>query len=350
MNTASPAVERLHRGEPILLPMPSHAWENKVTFNAACALVDAPHRRARLFEALPATIDEKAQLRSQPALVALLYRAQGRRTEEYDHTRSAIGLAVCSPHLELLCRVEKPVILPDMEYENLGVEDPRITRIGDRFVMVYTGYASAPDGNRVRICTASSADLVNWTKHGPLRGAFNNLNNKNGMLFEPATGGKLLMLHRPMEGDNSMMVHWAEGSDITGEWKSKGLLLPWLANPRFKDVWVGGGAPPLLLADGRYLIVYHIGNRDAKGDREYDLGIALCDRARPDPIVKRSEPLLRPETPSETQGDADLGVNNVVFTCGAYFWEDDLFFPYAGADSRVMAARIKKADLDRWIG
>jgi beta-1,2-mannobiose phosphorylase / 1,2-beta-oligomannan phosphorylase len=350
MSIVPPAVERLHGGQPILLPVESHPWENKVTFNAACALVDVPHRKAELIAALRTTAEEKAVLEGQPALVALLYRAQGKKTAEYDHTRSAIGLAICSPQLKLIHRVETPVILPDMEYEDLGVEDPRLTRIGDHFIMVYTGYASAPDGNRVRICTASSTDLVHWTKNGPLRGAFNNLNNKNGMLFEPAPGAKLLMLHRPMEGENPMMVHWAGGVEISGEWKSRGLLMPWLANPRFKDVWVGGGAPPMLLADGKYLVVYHIGNRDAKGDREYDLGIALCDPTRPVPIVKRSEPLMRPETPAETQGDADLGVNNVVFTCGAYFWDGDLYFPYAGADSRVMAARIKKGELERWIG
>lgn len=41
------------------------------------------------------------------------------------------------------------------------------------------------------------------------------------------------------------------------------------------DVWVGGGAPPMLIPDGRYLILYHIGDRDAGGSRAYDLGIAL---------------------------------------------------------------------------
>jgi len=289
------------------------------------------------------------QLLREPALVVLLYRAQGRKTDLYDHTRSSLGLAVCSPVLNPLVRLDLPVLLPDESYENLGVEDPRITRIGDRFYVMYAGYSSGPDGNRIRLCIASSENLVHWTKHGLLKGAFNGLDNKNGMLFQPAQGKKLLMLHRPMEGENPMMVHWAEGEDVLGEWKTRGVLIPSVANPAFKDVWVGGGAPPLLLPDGRYLILYHIGNRDAQGKREYDLGLAVCDPGQLEPIVRRVEPLLRPATVAETNGDADLGVNNVVFVCGAYFWKGDLHIPYAGADSCVLAGRIRRGELEKFL-
>ena len=165
---------------------------------------------------------------------------------------------------------------------------------------------------------------------GSLRGNFNTIDNKNGMLFEPVEGKTWLMLHRPMEGEGAMNVHWAESDHLFGEWKSKGVLIPWIANPRFKDVWTGGGAPPMLLSDGRYLILYHIGNREAKGKREYDLGIALCDPRSATPIVLRAEPLLCPSTPQETTGDADLGVNNVVFICGAYFLGRRSLLPVSG--------------------
>jgi predicted GH43/DUF377 family glycosyl hydrolase len=351
MSSPLPTVERLHGGAPIVSRNEAHAWENKVTFNPACAFVKSAATQRAAVSAVPCAPDVRKWLADQPALAALLYRAQGKKTDDYDHTRSSIGLALCTPHLDVLFRHDEPVILPDAWYDNLGVEDPRITQVGDQFIMIYTGYASAPGGNRVRVCMASSEDLVHWKKHGPVQGNLNDLNNKNGMLFDPVPGQKLLMLHRPMEGENPMMVHWAEADSLHGEWKSRGVLMPWVTNPRFRDVWIGGGAPPLLLPDGRYLMLYHIGNRDAAGNREYDLGIALCDPRNADkPIVKRNELLLRPGTPAETTGDAELGVNNVVFVCGAYWWEDDLYFPYAGADSCVLAARIRRSELDRWIG
>ena len=347
MNPIPPRVERLHGGRPLIAKDGRHAWENRVTFNPACVLVTDPAILRTVALSLPLGDHVRALLLRQKALAVLLYRAQGKKTEEYDHTRSSLGLAICSPELDLLARLDRPLVLPDQPYENLGVEDPRITRLGDRYWMCYAGYSSGPEKNRIRICIASSEDLVHWTKHGPLKGSFNSLDNKNGMLFEP--GERLLMLHRPMEGKDAMMVHWAESEDVLGEWKTRGVLMPWIANPAFKDVWVGGGAPPLLLPDGRYLILYHIGNRDIRGKREYDLGLALLDPREPEPIVRRVEPLLRPSTMAETTGDPELGVNNVVFVCGAYFWEGDLYFPYAGADSCVLAGRISKKELQKFL-
>ena len=353
MSQIAPRVERLHDGRPIVTKREEHDWESKVTFNPASALLHDRGEIEKLVAALPVAGQQRDRLLREKGLVALLYRAQGRRLDAYDHTRSSLGLAICSPGLELLARLEHPVLLPDQPYDDLGVEDPRVTRVGNEYVMIYTGYRSGSDRNRarnrVRICVATSEDLVHWRKRGPLHGAFNELDNKNGMLFEPGPGGKLLMLHRPMEGENPMMAHWAEGESVMGEWKSRGVLLPWIPNPRFKDVWDGGGAPPLLLPDGRYLLLYHIGNRDANGAREYDLGLALCDPAAPEPIVRRVEPVMRPETEAETKGDLDLGVNNVVFVCGAYFWEDDLYFPYAGADSCVLGGRIRRSELERFL-
>jgi predicted GH43/DUF377 family glycosyl hydrolase len=349
MTMAIPHVERLHGGRPLITKNEAHPWENKVTFNPACVLVDGLDDMRRTVAALPVDDVVKARLLKEPALVVLLYRAQGRKTPEVDHTRSVLGLAVCAPDLTVLARLDRPVVVPEAEYENLGVEDPRITRIGEQYVMIYTGYSSWPDRNRVRIMVASSTDLVHWTKHGPLRGGFNALDNKNGMLFQPSRGGKLFMLHRPMEGESPMTVHWAAGESVLGEWETRGMLMPWIPNPGFKDVWVGGGAPPLLLPDGRYMIIYHIGNREKDGSREYDLGLALCDPDRPEPILCRVEPLLRPATPPETTGDADLGVNNVVFVCGAYFWGGDLYFPYAGADSCVLGGCIRKRELERFL-
>lgn len=347
-DTFVPVVERLHGGKPIIVKDETHDWENTVTFNPACALLTDLRVVERLVEALGSGDEVSNRIKKEAGVVIVLYRAQGKPTPSHDHTRSTLGLAVCSPTLEVLLRVQRPVLFPDREYDNLGVEDPRVTRIGDTFCMVYCGDASAEGGNRVRICIATSEDLVHWTKHGPLNGAFNQVNNKNGMLFDPAGDGRLMILHRPMEGRDAMMVHWAEGNSVFGEWKTRGVLLPWQPNPSFKDVWVGGGAPPLRLSDGRYLMLYHIGNRDVAGKREYDLGLALLDPSATEPVVRRIEPLLRPGTSAETEGDADLGVNNVVFVCGAYFWEGDLYFPYAGADSCVLGGRIRRSDIERF--
>jgi beta-1,2-mannobiose phosphorylase / 1,2-beta-oligomannan phosphorylase len=344
-----PRVIRLNDGHPLLERLLNHSWENRVTFNPACALVTDRKELSSIIASLPFDQDTRGQLQSQSALCFLLYRAQGEKTAGYDHTRSAVGLAVMTPELRLLARYASPVILPDTDFDNLGVEDGRITKVGDRYYVFYCAYSSHQEGNRIRLAVASTRNFVEWQKHGLLQGDFNNLHNKNSMVCEGTVGGEFVLLHRPMEGKDAMAIHWATSQDVLGPWKTRGLLLPQKPNPEFKDTWIGGGAPPMLLPDGRHLIIYHIGNRKHDGSREYDLGIALADFSSKEIIVKRIEPLLRPESPAETQGDATLGVNNVVFICGAYFYRGDLYFPYAGADSVVLGGMIRRADLEEFI-
>lgn len=344
-----PTIERLHHGEPIIQRVPSHPWENKVTFNPACVFVSDRAELSFIIEQLPYSLNTKNLLRSQPGLCFLLYRAQGQPAPEYDHTRSSVGLAVLSPTLELLARHTDPVIYPDKDYDNLGVEDARITKVGSQYVMFYTAYSSGMPENIIRIAIATTTDFVHWQKHGLLKGECNTIHNKNAMLIEQTINQKYIMLHRPMQGDHAMAIHWAETNDIFGTWKSNGVFMKPIPNPAFTDTWIGGGAPPLQITPNKYLIIYHIGNRTAEGEREYDLGIAVADFTSKEIIIQRNEPLLRPETAAEKIADKELGVGNVLFICGAYFYNDDLYFPYAGADSVVLGGRISKSELQKYL-
>ncbi len=344
-----PAVERLNHGEPVLARNPLQPWENKVTFNPACALLESREQLARSVEALPFRRDVRASLLRHDALCFLLYRAQGQKTGGYDYTHSSIGLAVLSADLSVLARCPEPVILPLEPYENLGAEDARITCIDGLFYMFYTAYGQSSPKNRIRIAMATSTDLVHWRKHGLLRGSLNTLDNKNAMMFPGRVDGKYLMLHRPMEGPHALSIHLAEADHPLGEWKPRGVLMAPITNPAFVDTWIGGGAPPLAVGNGRYLALYHIGNRKKDGTREYDLGIAVIAPGLGEPVVKRDEPLLRPSSPAETTGDADLGVNNVVFVCGAYAYHGDIYFPYAGADSVILGGKIRREEIERYL-
>ncbi|HUI11366.1 MAG TPA: glycosidase [Bacteroidota bacterium] len=348
--TLTPRVQRLHGGAPILRRIDNHPWENRVTFNPACAFVTDRGALTRIVAALPFDGPTREKLNAQEGLCFLLYRAQGTRTPEYDHTRSSVGLAVLSPTLDLLARHDRPVILPDQPYEDLGVEDARITQVGEMFYAFYTAYRSGKEKNSVRIAVASTRDFVTWHKHGLLDGDINRLDNKNGMLLPGMIDGKYVMFHRPMEGRDRMSTHWAESPHVLGPWKSRGLLMKPLRNPLYADTWTGGGPPPLQLPDGRYIIIYHNGNRKADGSRVYELAIAIGDPRTKGFITRRDEPLMRPETPAETTGDADLGVNNVVFACGCYFHRGDIFLPYAGADSVVCGAKIPADEIRRYVG
>lgn len=344
-----PHVQRLNGGRPILGPIDTHPWENRVTFNPACAFVEDRPTLDAVIKTLPFDEPTKAVLRSQSGLCFLLYRAQGARTDAYDFTRSSMGLAVLSPTLELLARLSEPVIRPDEAYEDLGAEDARLTRVGDRFYAFYTAYRRASPENTMRIALASTVDFIHWEKHGLLKAEFNNINNKNAMLFPGKSGGKHLMFHRPMEGPDLQSIHWAESESVLGPWTTRGLLMKPLRNPSYVDTWTGGGPPPVLLEDGRYLIIYHNGNKRSDNTRHYELAIAIGDLAAPGFITRRDEPLLRAETLWETTGNAELGVNDVVFACGCYFYRGDLYMPYAGADSVVLGAKIPGEEIRRYV-
>jgi len=343
-----PKIIRLNNNQP-LLQRTDNPWENKVVLNPACIRVQERKICESVIRELDVGQTILDKLLSQDSLVFLLYRAQGEETPEYDYRKSSLGLAIFSPTLELLYRYPNPVIVPDTEYDALGVEDARISKFGDTFYLFYTAFAPDEDWGKVRIAIATSKDLIHWKKHSLLKGSFNTIDNKNAMLFEDRINGLYHMLHRPMDNRKEMHIHLATSNDILGEWVDKGPVMKSIPNTEFKQTWIGGGAPPLLLPDGKYLIIYHTGNYKFDMTREYTLGIAIADPAEENFIIKRDELLLKPETSAEKNGDTELGVNNVVFICGAYFYNNDLYLPYAGADSVILGAMIPAGELNRYL-
>jgi predicted GH43/DUF377 family glycosyl hydrolase len=213
----------------------------------------------------------------------------------------------------------------------------------------YTGYTDpAPHDvydRRVQICLATTPDFLEWELHGPISGELHAVNNKNAVLLPEPVDGRWLLFHRPMEGPHAMSIHVAESDSPAGPWTSGGCILTSYRYREFTRSWVGGGGPPVALGDGRFLTIFHQGHFTADGDREYDLGAALLDFNQPSPVVSRIEPLMRPAGALETEADDELGVDNVVFTCANYVWQDRLVIPYAGADSRIFGASVGMAEL-----
>lgn len=78
----------------------------------------------------------------------------------------------------------EPVLYPDEDDQKMnewdgGCEDPRVIATPDgSFVMTYTQW----NGNIPRLATATSRDLVNWTKHGPVFAADSAEIDSRGML------------------------------------------------------------------------------------------------------------------------------------------------------------------------
>ena len=76
--------------------------------------------------------------------------------------QSSIGYCRLDGPLNIAERWDKPIMTPEFDYEMHGIEDPRIVLIDDTYYMTYTGY----DGTNARGALATSTDLIHFKKHG----------------------------------------------------------------------------------------------------------------------------------------------------------------------------------------
>lgn len=277
-------------GNPVLTPSTHNAWETDNVFNAAIV--------------------------RHNDLVFMLYRAQGR------DRLSRIGCAI-STDGRRFNRLEHPMLEPVTPEESFGVEDPRITRLGDTFYMLYTAYS--PAGTRVAL--ARSTNLIAWERMGiVLPGE----DNKDAVLFPEQFDGRYVMFHRrPPDiwlAYSDDLLHWTDHQSI---------MAP---RPGLWDgVRIGAGGGVFKTPWG-WLNFYH----GYDEDHVYCLGVALHDLADPARILKRqAEPVLTPQGPFEEWGD----VPNVVFTCGGIETEDEYWIYYGGGDHVMALATVSKAEV-----
>ena len=224
---------------------------------------------------------------------------------------------------------------PSRFEEHWGVEDPRITKVGDSFFIVYTGYSAGGP----LVCLAATKDFVNFER----RGVIQTPEDKDAALFPQTFGGRWALLHRPAPVMPGLGVHiWLSFSPDLHHWGDTRVLLSarqggwWDANK------VGLGPPPLLTERG-WLLCYH-GVKTTVSGAIYRLGLALLDRDDPTIVLARgNEWVLAPHTPYERSGD----VPDVIFPCG-WILDDDgdtLRLYYGAADSAVCVATASLCDL-----
>lgn len=219
--------------------------------------------------------------------------------------------------------------------EHWGIEDPRITKVGDDYLVVYVGYSRAGP----LVCLAQTRDFVTWERRGVLQPP----EDKDAALFPERFGERWALLHRPVPSGSGFGAHiWISFSPDLRHWGDSQVLIAarqggwWDANK------VGLGPPPLLTRDG-WLICYH-GVRTTASGSLYRLGLALVDRDDPTKLVARgNEWVFGPKEPYESYGD----VGGVVFPCGWVLRDDGdtLHLYYGGADSVVCVAEASLSRL-----
>lgn len=227
-----------------------------------------------------------------------------------------------------------PAMRPETAYETYGVEDPRITRLGEWYYVNY----SAISLRGVVTCLARTRDFVDFERLGVMFAP----DNKDIAIFPEQIDGRWCCFHRPSMKQLGAPSVWLAYSDDLLDWGAHEFLL----GPRpghWDSERVGCGAPPIKTSRG-WLQFYHGSDFDTR----YCTGAVLLDPGNPRRILARSnDPLLAPEAPYETTGF----MPNVVFHNGLVENADgtvDLY--YGAADWLVAGARIDVDAVLGWLG
>ncbi len=241
--------------------------------------------------------------------------------------RSILGLARSSDGFAF--RVDpEPFMTPASmgvfsEYEEYGIEDPRITFIDGEYLITYSAYSR----HGVRIGLAKTTDFINVRRFSLITEA----DYRNVVIFPERFNGLYARLDRPHSEISPWSV-WISWSPDLRYWGESRLIMKPLQY-HWDEMKIGPGAPPIKTSRG-WLNIYH-GVFPTMDGSVYRLGVALHELTDPSVIISvADEWILQPEELYEITGY----VHNVVFTCGAVPEDDGTVKIYWGGADKVMCA------------
>lgn len=224
---------------------------------------------------------------------------------------------------------DRPVMMPDPVYEAWGMEDPRITQIGEDYYIVYTSVA--PFG--ITVSMIRTRDFQEFERMGVIFAP----ENKDVTIFPGKINGQYYAFNRPVPAGIGQPNMWIASSPDLIHWGCQKLFRTVSDRQTWDCGRVGGGAVPILTPYG-WLKIYHAADQN---DR-YCLGAFLLKKDDPSVILGQlDQPLLEPETEYERHGFFD----DVVFTCGALVCGEMLRIYYGAADDKICLAEIPMQEL-----
>jgi predicted GH43/DUF377 family glycosyl hydrolase len=302
--------------------------------------------------------------------VHLYYRAINEANE------STIGYCRLKGPLMIEERLQIPLIVPQFEYESIGVEDPRIVKIDDLVYLTYTAY----DGINALGALAVAKDYLHFEKFGLITPQISyddffkitaanktinekyyryNINervnrkegkntylwDKNLLFFPRKINNKFYFLHRIRPDIQIVSVDTIQ--DLTYDfWQNYLLHLEEhiVLKPKYEHEisYIGGGCPPIETSAG-WLLIYH-GVQDSIQGYIYSACAALLDIDNPKKEISRLEHVLfKPEKIWKTS--AELNENRVCFPTGTALFDDILYIYYGDDDEEISCASLPLNEL-----
>ena len=224
-----------------------------------------------------------------------------------------IGLAWSDDGVNWQRYEKNPVVKSTEEYETKGCQDPRLVKSDGTYYLTYTGWHQ----NGYDLCLATSQDLLDWQKHGPL---FKGIGNtKSGTIVQNPENeavrinGRFVMY--VLESYGTFHNDWIAYSDDLINWDIKKFT------PRL------GGESCLAVTDyrdgpGGDIVLFYAGNLNGQADKVswdypessykvyYAINQALFSRDRPEKLIDvLRKPVLKPVRPY-----ADTTWNGCMFS------------------------------------
>ncbi len=210
------------------------------------------------------------------------------------------------------------IVSSSAPYQEFGVEDPRITKIGDVFYMTTCSVSSMRQSSTLYM----SFDGLNYQ----LKGIILDHQNKDMLIFEGKIWNMYYALTRPLgslyfaESPDSEFVpgpsiNLAQSPDML-HWKPVENFMIKAQNKSSSLIKVGGGTQPILCDKG-WLILFHGVEKDGEVGI-YRTYYAYLDRDNPTKILRIDmlNPVLEANSELTKPLEELIYINNVVFTTG----------------------------------
>jgi predicted GH43/DUF377 family glycosyl hydrolase len=220
---------------------------------------------------------------------------------------------------------------PFAEYEEYGVEDPRICAMDGEYLITYSAYSR----HGVRIGLARTRDFRSVERVSLVT----ECDTRNVVIFPGRFDGRYARLGRPHTEIAPWSIWIAYSPDLVHWGDARRVVAP--VPYHWDEMKIGPGATPIRTEWG-FLHVYH-GVFETMDGAVYRLGVALHDLVDPSKVLGvADEWILQPEDAWELTGY----VHNVVFSCGAVAEDDGTLKIYwGGADTVMCAGTARVRDL-----
>ena len=241
--------------------------------------------------------------------------------------RSIIGLAESVDGFNFKVQ-PRPFIVPAekglfAEYEEYGVEDPRICSLEGAYWITYSAYSR----HGVRIALARTDNFRSLERVALITQA----DLRNVVLFPQKFGDQYVRLDRPHSEISPWSIWLSTSLDLVHWGNSRVIMKP--LQYHWDEMKIGPGATPFETTQG-WLHIYH-GVFPTMDGAVYRLGVALHELNNPAVLRGIADDwILQPEDPWEISGY----VHNVVFCCGAVPEDDGTVKIYWGGADTVICA------------